>query len=99
DGQHRAEDLLLRDAHVVAHVGKQGGLDIEATRQVRRSAAAADQARTFALADLDVLEYACALALADEGTHDLAGSVRLSVPELSESGTKDFDAFRIALPG
>ena len=41
DHQHRSEDLLLRDGHVVAHIGKHRGARVVANGQVIRLAQAA----------------------------------------------------------
>ena len=55
DRQHRAEDLLAGDAHVVAHVGEDRRLQEVAARQVRRAAAAGGETRALGVPDGDVL--------------------------------------------
>lgn len=57
--RHRAEDLLLGDAHAVVHIGEHRGLDELPLGQVRRQArralqATGHQARTFLDADANV---------------------------------------------
>ena len=48
DRQHRAEDLLLRDGHVGAHVGEHGRLDVVALGQpLGRLGAAGDELRAL----------------------------------------------------
>ena len=67
DGQHRAEDLLARDAHGVVGVGEQRGPDVPAAVDaVGQVGAADDEARAFALPGLDVAPHPFLLALGDE---------------------------------
>ncbi len=75
DGEHRAKDLFLADAHVHGHVGKHGGLDIETLGEMRiaRPLAPAEEARTVLLAGLDVAEHALVLHLAHDRTHGGGG--------------------------
>src|SRR5437899_8088867 len=52
-GDHRAEDLLARDRHVVARVGEERRLDVIPARQVRRPATAAGERRPLLAAARD----------------------------------------------
>src|SRR5580658_1630605 len=52
--EHGTEDLLPGDRHRIVHVDEEGRLDEPALREVRRTAAARGQLRTFGLALLDV---------------------------------------------
>ena len=54
DAKHRAEDLLLGDAHARAHLGKDRRLDVEPDIQTARTAlSAGDELRAFRNADAD----------------------------------------------
>src|SRR5258705_2058723 len=72
-GQHRTEDLLLGDAHLVGGVGEQRGPDIP-TAVVRAVVAADDDACTLVEAGADVALHAVLLALGDKGT-DVGGFI------------------------
>src|SRR5262249_15834606 len=48
-GDHRSEDLLARDRHVVPRPGEERGLDVVSAGKVRRPAAAASERRAFPL--------------------------------------------------
>src|SRR4051794_26057794 len=52
DGEHRTEDLLLRDRRLVVDVGEHGGLDEPTPVELRGPPAAGDEA-AFALAGRD----------------------------------------------
>ena len=64
----RAEDLLLRDAHVVAHAGEDRRLHEVALLEARRGVAlaAGERLRALLLADLEVAGDALELLLADQ---------------------------------
>ncbi|MNX95546.1 hypothetical protein D3C86_1278240 [compost metagenome] len=62
--QHRAEDLFLDNAHVIAAIGEDGRLDEEA-RAIDRLAAV-DQFGAFGLAGFDVLGHALLLQRRDQ---------------------------------
>src|SRR5437016_10600590 len=68
DGDHRAEDLLARDLHVVADAGEDGGLDeVALLEPLPRVALAADERlRALLLPDLEVAGDALELLLADQ---------------------------------
>ncbi len=78
DGEHRPEDLLLGDAHVLRDVSEYRGLDEVAlvVGAAGQAFAAARLARLFA-ADVDVLEVGVKLRLIDCGTDLDAGSMPL----------------------
>ena len=65
-GQHRSEDLFLREACHRVDIGDHGGLDEVAV--ARRALAAGDQA-AFLLADLDVIEDRLHGAFVDHRAH------------------------------
>src|SRR5438093_9094108 len=69
--RHRTEDLLLGDLHPVVDLGEDRGLVVEALgeRRVFRLPATAGEARTLALADLDVALHLAELLLGDERAH------------------------------
>src|SRR5262249_4802439 len=67
-GDHRAEDLLARDRHVVADAGEQRRLDVVAARQMRRTFATARQRRAFLDAARDVALDALALRAGHQRT-------------------------------
>src|SRR5262245_60267572 len=71
DGENRAEDLLLADAHVHGHVGEYGGLDVEALGEmgIGRRFAAGDESGAILLAGVDVAEHAIILCLAHNRAH------------------------------
>src|SRR5690349_19072665 len=76
DGEHRAEDLLPGDAHVVVRVGEDRRLHVPAAVEAVGTAAAADDdTRTLLLTERDVLLDPLLLALRDERP-DLGGRVR-----------------------
>src|SRR5690606_38707894 len=62
DAQHRAEDFLPRDGHVVVYIAEHGRLDEIAAVEVRRASAACRQPRAFGLALLDVVLHPVPLA-------------------------------------
>src|SRR5215471_6717251 len=68
---HRSEDLLLRDAHVVAHAGEDSGLDEVAVRQMlgRVALTAGEDLRPFLLADVEVASHTLELLLAHQRAH------------------------------
>ena len=68
-GQHRAEDLLSRDAHVCLHVRKDRRSDVAAARLLEHALAARQQSRAFGPAGVDVAEHGPGLHLVDDGTH------------------------------
>ena len=80
DDQHRAEDLLLGDPHIVGHVGEQGRFDVEAGVRVRRDSAAGHEAGSLLLADLDVVEHATLLSFGGKRTEE--GVVLARIPDL-----------------
>src|SRR5437667_10636656 len=65
DGDHRAEDLLARDLHVVPDAGEDGGLDeVALPEPLPRIALAAEaRLRAFLLPDLEVAGDALAVLL------------------------------------
>ena len=69
DHDHRPEDLLLRDPHVVGDAGEDRRLDEVAIRQLRvgGTAAAGDDGRALGAADLEVLHDPLGLAAVDQG--------------------------------
>src|SRR5258707_2785879 len=71
NGENRAEDLFLADAHIHGHVGEYGRLDVETLgeQRVARPLAAAQQPRAVLLAGLDIAEDAIVLHLAHDRTH------------------------------
>ncbi len=71
--QHRTEDLLLGDAHLVGGVGEQRGPDIP-TAVVRAVVAADDDACALVDAGADVALHTVLLALGDKGT-DVGGLI------------------------
>src|SRR6185436_3801115 len=74
-GEHRPEDLLLGDAHLVVHVGEDGGLHVPALLHGGGAAVAADDdPGALLLAEGDVLLDPLLLALGDERA-DLGGGV------------------------
>ncbi|MOA04348.1 hypothetical protein D3C78_1238970 [compost metagenome] len=68
DVGHRAEDLFLADAHRSFAVGKQGWRKEVTLGVARHQTTAADQTRTFGLADVDVLHVLLELRLRDHRT-------------------------------
>ena len=66
--EHRAEDLLAGDAHVVGHVGEQGRRDEVAVSEFVAvgAAASADQAGALLLAAGDQAEHPVQLPGVDE---------------------------------
>src|SRR3989304_8268191 len=70
-GDHRPEDLFLRDAHLRVAVAEDGGRVEGAFVAVAagKRRAAAEQPRAFVLADCDVLVDALALLVVDAGAH------------------------------
>ena len=67
DRQHRPEDLLLRDRHVVAHVGEDRRLhEVAAVEALGRLRAAGDELRALLDALLDVAAHALALDVGDQ---------------------------------
>mmetsp|Transcript_84144 Transcript_84144/g.265612 ORF Transcript_84144/g.265612 Transcript_84144/m.265612 type:complete len:252 (-) Transcript_84144:751-1506(-) len=67
DGEHGAEDLLLRNGHLVVHVREDRGLDVVAVLQARWLAGAArDEAGTLLDALLQVALHAVPLRLRDK---------------------------------
>src|SRR5262249_58276606 len=71
DAADWTEDLLLGDLHSISHVREHGRLVIEAVgeRGVLRTAAATDQLRALALADLDISLHFIQLLLGHERPH------------------------------
>src|SRR5262249_54394973 len=67
DGHHRTEDLLARDALIVAHVAEQGGLEEVAAREVLGTAAAGGQRGALPLAGRNVLLDLLPALVADDG--------------------------------
>ncbi len=67
---HRPEDLFAHDGHLIATVGKDGGFDPGAVVEVRalHALAAAQQARAFRNAALDVAHNVIAMAEAHQRT-------------------------------
>ena len=68
-GEHRAEDLLARDRHVVRDRVEDRRLDVVAARVLARAAAAEVEAGALALARLDVAEHAVELGVVDDRAH------------------------------
>ena len=78
DAQHRAEDLLLRNRHVVAHIGKHRGLDvITALKAVGPTQAAGHQTGPFVDTQLDVTLHRLELAAHGQWTHAVAALARV----------------------
>src|SRR5215469_4909198 len=71
NGENRAEDLFLADAHVHGHVGEYGRLDVEALGEpgIARPLAAAQKSRAVLLAGFDVVKDAIVLRLAHDRAH------------------------------
>src|SRR5215468_9358473 len=71
NGENRAEDLFLADAHVHGHVGEHRGLDVEALgeQRVARPLATTQKPRAVLFAGLDVAEDAIVLRLAHDRAH------------------------------
>ena len=90
DGQHGPEDFLLRDPHVVAHIHEYRGLDVVARGQMRRTAAAQQDARAFLLADADVVEHAFHLPAIHQRAHDLLLARGIAVGDEAEVLFEDF---------
>jgi hypothetical protein len=67
DRRHRPKDFLARDPHLVAHVGEQCRLQIEAGRLAVEALAAEGELGAFILADADIFEILIQLALIDDG--------------------------------
>jgi len=72
----RTEDLLLGDAHLVAHPGKDGGLDEIAGLAAPRTAG--DQRGALIATDLDIVENALHLHLGDQRPHGGRGFERIA---------------------
>jgi len=68
---HRAEDFLLRDAHLWCDIAKYGWLDEVAVLQVAafHALAASQKPGAFGFADVDVAEVAVELLFVDGGAH------------------------------
>src|SRR5262249_61561687 len=84
DTAYGTEYLLLGNLHLIAHVGEDRGLVIEALRQLRifRLAAAAEQPGTLSLPDLHVPLHLSQLLLGHEGPQTCREIERLADPEL-----------------
>src|SRR5437867_4602735 len=80
-GDHRPEDLLARDRHVVARAGEERRLHVVAPGEVRRAAAAAGDRRPLLAAAGDEAFDARALGRRDERADDDAGLPRVADPE------------------
>src|SRR5712692_1520082 len=74
-GNHRAEDLFLRDAHLRVAIRKHSGLVKPAAgvRAALQAVPAGDQLSSFVRADLDILHHRVELRLIDAGPHLGAG--------------------------
>ena len=68
DRGHRSKNFLARDPHLVADVGKQRRLQIEAGRIPVETLAAESEFRPLILADADIFEILIQLALINDGT-------------------------------
>ena len=55
--QHRAEDFLLGNAHVIGDIDKAGRLDEIAAAEIGASLATAEQRRAFLLAEFDIAHH------------------------------------------
>ena len=78
EGDDRAEDLLLGDRHVVAHVRQQRRLDVPALVQVLRHLAAGGDRRALVDGLLDVAEHPLAVRLGDQRADDRVVLVRVA---------------------
>ena len=76
NGGDGAEDLFLRDAHLVADVGEYCGLEKIAT--LAHARAARDQSRAFALADVDVVQHPLHLHGRYQRTHGGGAIARIA---------------------
>src|SRR5215831_11397108 len=83
--EHRAEDLLPRDAHVRHHIRKDGGLDEEALGLASFGIALAsgEQAGALLLPVLDIVQNAIHLPPGDLRSDLGCGVERVSHPKLS----------------
>ncbi len=77
-GEDGAEDLFLRDAHLVVDLREDGRLDIGAAGILAHLTAAERELRAFALADLDIGFHALHLVHIDHGAHERAGVERVA---------------------
>ncbi len=73
---HRAEDLFLRDAHLVRDVGENRGRDEVAA--LADTHAAGHRRRAFLLADLDIVEHRLQLRAGHQRTHRRIGQGRVA---------------------
>src|SRR2546423_6623305 len=87
DGQHRTENLLLRDPHPIIGAVEHGWLQKAAGRQVAtRRRSARQQARAFLSADLDVALHASSLLHRDQRTDVGTGVERVADVQLPGIG-------------
>src|SRR5262245_51227122 len=69
-GNHRTEDLLLRDPHARIHAVENGGLDKQTARECApRLAPTEHELRAFVLSLLNVTDHTIAMRSGDERTH------------------------------
>jgi ParB family chromosome partitioning protein len=99
DGEHRTEDLLLRDRHAARDVDEQGGLDPETLVASRRRIRAADE-KLGALVDalLDVGEDARALPGRDHRTAQRARLLRITGGDVRVDTVENRHALVVARP-
>ena len=90
DAQHRAEDLLLRNRHVVAHIGKHRGLDVVAAfKAVGATQATGHQAGPFVETQLNVTLHRFELAAHGQWAHAIAALARVHHAHLGRHACGD----------
>src|SRR5262249_49754142 len=85
--EHRPEDLLLRDRHLVVDLIEDRRLHIIAAAFVAGALAAEDELRALALALVDIAQHPLHLSLVDNGAHGrlwIEGIARLQLPAYGE---------------